>query len=134
MKNILFTGLVLFCCGYSIIKGGRDGRTVSAMFILAGLVSIPAGSPQEWTHTNVWALLIDVLLLIGLARVALQTQFYWPVWMVGLHIGSIATHFATVGVKDLDPDLYFSMQSFWSLPELIIMAIGIAADRRAGIA
>jgi hypothetical protein len=132
MKNIVFSALMLLCCGYAIFRGGRNGRIVVTLFVAAGVLSIPAAnSAQQWFHINWATFAIDVCLLAALAPVALFARSFWPVWVVGFHLASIATHLASLLLSHVDPELYYNMQSFWSLPELCVMVLGISTDRRA---
>jgi len=134
MVNAIFTALVFACCGYAVLKGGRDGWRVSALFITAGIMTIFAGKlGQGWGGINIPVLMVDVMLLLGLVLVAKSSRYYWPVWLCGLHLASIATHMGAAMVGDIKPMVYYTMQSFWSIPELGIMVLGIAVDRRHGL-
>jgi len=136
MMEVLFTVIVFACCGYACWKGGRDGRLVSALLILAGIMTVVVKAlfDHTWAQTNIPVLVVDLSLLLALAWVAKSTRYYWPVWICGLHLASIATHFGA-GLLDggIKPVVYYNMQSFWSIPELVIMVLGIATDRRYGL-
>ncbi|QNQ11484.1 hypothetical protein [Sphingomonas alpina] len=129
----LFTILLFASCGYACIAGGKDGRWISLFIIAAALLSIPASYlEQSWAHTQLPVLGVDLLLLGALVAVSLRSRYFWPLWMTGFHLGSIATHLATIAAPvQLKPMLYFAMQSFWSLPMLLVMVAGIMFDRRA---
>ncbi len=64
---------------------------------------------------------------------ALRSRSYWPLWMAAFHLISVTTHAATIAQPELRPIIYFALQSFWSLPLLLVMVAGIMLDRRAGI-
>ncbi|WP_152616623.1 hypothetical protein [Sphingomonas sp. ERG5] len=129
----LFTILLFASCGYACIAGGKDGRWISLFIIAAALLSIPASQLERaWSHTQLPVLGVDLLLLGALIFVALRSRSFWPLWMTGFHLGSIATHLATIAAPvQLKPMLYFAMQSFWSLPMLLVMVAGVMIDRRA---
>jgi peptidoglycan/LPS O-acetylase OafA/YrhL len=133
MVSQLFTILLFASCGYACIAGGKDGRWISLFIIAAALLSIPASYlEQSWAHTQLPVFGVDLLLLGALVAVSLRSRHYWPLWMTGFHLGSIATHLATIAAPvQLKPMLYFAMQSFWSLPMLLVMVAGIMIDRRA---
>jgi hypothetical protein len=76
---------------------------------------------------------VDVTLLAGLLLIALRSSSYWPLWMVAFHLVSVTTHVATIAQPQLSPLIYFALQSFWSLPLLLVMVAGIRLDRRAGL-
>lgn len=133
MVGNLFTILLFASCGYAFVAGGKDGRRISLLIIAAALLSIPASLlDRAWSHTQIPVLGVDILLLLGLAYFAVHSHRFWPIWVCGLHLGSVATHLATIAMAlQLKPMLYFAMQSFWSLPLLLVMVAGIMLDRRA---
>jgi len=131
MINLLFTLLLFASCAYAVVAGGKDGRCVAALVISAALLSIPASHLDfGWAHTQLPVLGVDLMLFTGLLVVALRSRHFWPLWMTGLHLGSVSTHAATIGQPHLHPLLYFAMQAFWSLPVLLVMVAGIMRDRR----
>lgn len=133
MVGTLFTILLFASCGYAFFAGGKDGRYISILIIAAALLSIPASYlDRAWSHTQLPVLGVDLLLLFALTFFALRSRHFWPLWVTGLHLASIATHLATIAApQQLKPVLYFAMQSFWSLPLLLVMVAGIMLDRHA---
>lgn len=130
----LFGILLLASCAYAFVFGGKEGRWVSLLLMSAAVLSIPAGHMDRgWSRVHVPVLIVDLLLLAGLLSVALRSRRYWPVWMAAFHLLSITTHIARMGEADLPPVVYFALQSFWSLPLLLVMVAGIMLDRRAGL-
>lgn len=134
MVGQLFTILLFASCAYAFLAGGKEGRWVSLLIISAALLSIPASHlDYGWARAQLPVLAIDVLLLIGLAIVAVRSRRYWPLWMTGFHLVSVSTHAARLAEPDLPPLIYFALQSFWSPPGLLVMVGGIVLDRRAGL-
>lgn len=134
MIDILFSVLLFGSCAYAWFAGGREGRWIAIMLLAAALLSVPASYlDYRWSGTHLPVLSVDVLLLAGLVSVALRSRRYWPLWMAGFHLISVSTHAATIAQPGLKPIIYFAMQSFWSLPLLLVMAGGIMLDRRAGL-
>lgn len=129
---ILFTILLFASCGYAWLAGGKDGRWVTAMLISAALLTIPASQiDHSWSRTQLPVLAVDLLLLIGLGIVAARTRVFWPIWLAGLHLANVLTHAATIALPSWRPEVYYAMQSFWSVPELVLMVAGIMLDQRA---
>ena len=131
MIESLFIPLLLVCCGYAAGAGGKDGRWIAAMLVFAMLLSIPAGSLRgAWHQLQLPVLGIDLLLLAGLLWVALRTRAYWPLWLTAFHLLSVTSHIATIAEPRIEPFVYFSVSTFWSLPGLLVMVAGIMRDRR----
>ena len=133
MVQTLFLIILSSCCGYALLWGGREGRLVSAMFIVASLLTYMAVRSSGWSTFNLPVFAVDLLLLIGLWAVALSSRFYWPIWICGMHTVSVATHFGSIMAGDFRPGIYQAMEAFWSIPELLAMVVGIMIDRRAGL-
>ncbi|WP_448663962.1 hypothetical protein ACG3SL_04580 [Sphingomonas sp. CJ20] len=134
MVGTLFSILLLGSCAYAWLAGGTEGRCIVAMLVSAALLSVPASwLDYGWQRTQMPVLGIDVLLLGGLLFMALRSRSYWPLWMAAFHLVSVTTHAATIAQPELKPLIYFALQSFWSLPLLLVMVAGIMLDRRAGV-
>jgi hypothetical protein len=134
MEDALFTFLLFASCAYACAAGGKEGRCVSLLLISAALLSIPASfMDPSWSQPQIAVLAVDLLLLAGLAAVATLSRRYWPLWVTGFHLVSVSTHVARLAEPSLKPLVYFAVQSFWSLPGLLVMVAGIMLDRRAGL-
>ena len=134
MVGIFFSILLLGSCAYAWLAGGREARWITALIISAAVLSVPASYLDHgWSRTHLPVLGVDLLLLVGLIAMALRSKSYWPLWMAGFHLISVATHAATIAQPQLKPLIYFALQSFWSLPLLLVMVGGIMLDRRAGL-
>lgn len=129
---LLFFLMLLAACAYAGFAGGRDGQWVSCMFVAAALLSVPASNLDvSARHLQLPVFAIDLLLFAGLFAVSLKTASFWPLWVTGFHGVTVSTHIATLFAGNWRPMAYFSMQTFWSLPELIVMVIGVMLDRSA---
>jgi hypothetical protein len=134
MVGALFSVLLFGSCAYAWLAGGRDARWIVALIIAAAVLSVPASYlDYGWRRTQLPVLGVDILLLAGLVAMALRSRSYWPLWMTAFHLISVTTHAATIAQPQLKPLIYFALQSFWSLPLLLVMVAGIMLDRRAGV-
>lgn len=130
--GLLFWVLTLLCCGYSILFGGRDGRLAALLFLAAAGLTIPAEMlGQAWGETEFLVLAVDALFLGGLYALVLASRRYWPIWMVGFHLVAVVTHLSTLLAPSFTPLVYWAMGSFWAIPVLLSMLIGVELDRRA---
>lgn len=130
----LFTIVLFASCAYACVAGGREGRWISCLLISAALLTIPASYlDRSWSRTQLPVLGVDVLLLAGLGYIAARSRRHWPLWVAGFHLVSVSTHAARLAEPSLKPLIYFALQSFWSLPGLLVMVAGIMLDRRRGL-
>ena len=134
MVSLLFLIILFASCAYAYFAGGREGRWISLLLIGAAMATFAASFiGYGYARVHLPVLTIDLLLLAGLAAIAIRSRRYWPVWVLALHLGSISTHVARAAEPSLPSIIYFAMQSFWSLPLLLVMVVGIMLDRRAGL-
>jgi hypothetical protein len=73
----------------------------------------------------------DLLLLAGLYVLMLRSRRYWPIWMTGFHTIAVVTHLGTLLAPSFAPLIYWAMGSFWAIPVLLSLLIGVELDRRA---
>jgi hypothetical protein len=126
--------LTALCCGYAAMAGGRDGRRVALAYIVGCLATLLAWFVQrDWTHTHYATFLVDALLLPIFWSIALRSDRWFPIWITGFHLVSVVSHVASLLVSHYAFKLYFFLQSFWSVPMLVILTIGVAIDRRQGL-
>jgi hypothetical protein len=130
--GLLFWMLALLSCSHAILFGGRDGRWAAFLILIASGLTLPATLlDQAYWETELTILAADLFLLGGLYAVMLASRRYWPIWMVGFHLVAVVTHLSTLIVPDFTPRMYRAMESFWAIPVLLSMLIGVELDRRA---
>jgi hypothetical protein len=132
---LLFWGLVLLCGGFAATYGGRAGRHIALIYFAACLAtSWVTRDDLAWLHPHLPAFGVDLALLGALGWVAFRSDRWFPVWFTGLHVVAVTSHLASIVVPDFSPRVYFLVQALWSVPMLLTLAIGVALDRRAGVA
>lgn len=128
---IIFNAVLLCCALYASIMGGKTGISGSIIFISATLLTIVANRiDPQWGNTAYGIFAVDVVCVIALAAVALNSDRFWPIWALGFQIGAVATHIATVWMPDFAPRAYQALATFWSIPILWVMVTGTRQDRR----
>ncbi len=131
MRFWLFNGLFVISCGYALWRGGRDERICALIFIvgLAGTSAV-----HGWTakyQTLVWGVFtIDVLMLLGLAWLALRSDRFWPLWLTAMQTVEVLGHGVTLVGPRVIPWAYRAMISFWSYPMLLILLAGSIRHHR----
>lgn len=135
MIDVLFVALMFLSCTYAAIAGPKEGRVVSCLFVAAWLSSFPASAmnPLDRQTIDLYLFAIDLLMFGGLSVVAGRTQFHWPVWVLGFHCASLSMDVVFLVAQGVQPIIYDILHAFWSVPELLVMPVGIHLDRRAGL-
>lgn len=126
MRILLFTALLVGCCGYALWRGGAPERIIGAALALAFVATVLSYSelPVRFVGVETGILIVDFILLTVLVAVALRADRGWPLLLAGLHLSSVGAHL----LKYLDVNMirvtYAIMIGGWSYPMLIALAIG----------
>lgn len=131
MVTYLFWAMAVLSCGYAATFGGRDGRAAALLFAGATLLTLFAQSlDTAWQGTQWPVMIVDCLYLAGIYWLALQSSHFWPIWMTGFHLVTVVTHLSTLLGSAYVPKIYAAMSTFWVIPILGSMVVGIMLDRR----
>jgi peptidoglycan/LPS O-acetylase OafA/YrhL len=131
--KVAFATVLLLSCFYAAWRGGRSGQTGAAIFLAASILTIPASQQNpEWTTRMIYVWAVDFGCLIALMALAFHSRRYWPIWATGFQIASIATHGAITIYPDGPPVVYMGLESFWSIPILLVMLMGTRLDHKSG--
>jgi len=74
--------------------------------------------------------LVDVLVFVAFAVLALRANRFWPIWVSSLLGLGVLAHLARWAGPDTMPWAYQLVMSIWSYPILAIIAIGTFNHRR----
>ena len=131
MLVLLFYTVVVACCAYAAIYGGATGRVGASIFVTTALASSLVSWGVAWGHPN-WSLaIVDTACLVALFILAKQSGRFWPIWATGFQLLAVLTHVAKAIEPNAAPKIYRALETFWALPVLVFMVIGIMLDRRA---
>lgn len=131
-RMAFFAILLLVSSGYAIWRGGAPERTVGASMLAAYLATLFSHSEfaVRFTQVEVGVLIIDIMLMIVLAAVALKADRAWPIVLAGLHLTTVGAH----AVRMIEPSMievtYAVMLSMWSYPMIVALAVGTWRHRR----
>tara|TARA_B000000460_G_C21475910_1_gene374726 strand:- start:423 stop:842 length:420 start_codon:yes stop_codon:yes gene_type:complete len=123
--------LMLMTCVFALCFGGRDGRLLAAISVVAALLSIPAQLAGSWSATQLWLMAVDFGTFIALLWLMLQSQRYWPVWVAACQLMTVLTHVVTLIMPDFIDRIYAGLSTVWVIPLLLFTIIGIELDRKA---
>jgi peptidoglycan/LPS O-acetylase OafA/YrhL len=128
-----FATVLLLSCLYAAWRGGNAGRIGALIFLTASILTIPAANQNPaWTTRMVYVWAVDLGCLIALMILAFNSRRYWPIWATGFQFASIATHGAITIYPNGPPVVYMGLESFWSIPILLVMLAGTRLDHKSG--
>lgn len=131
MIGVLFLALVALSCGTATLIGGKDGRWIAFLYLLAIVGTHYARLAEpSWRNPHVPVFLVDTALLAGLVMVALTSRRYWPIWIAGLHLLTVASHASVWFAGAFNYRVYFVMESVWSPMKLVVLLLGVLMDQR----
>ncbi len=109
--------------------GGREERQ-AALLLLGSIMAAMLLTIHQYTETELGVLAADGLLLIGLARLALVSKHFWPMWAVAFQLVGAMVHLASLMVAELDADAYAVGANFWSLSVIMAFSAGLWCEVR----
>lgn len=130
LLNIAFAILMGIACVPPLVWGGWEGRETCIMFVIAALATyFGATTLKNLVSLPNATIMVDLMLLAGLAHVAARTDRYWPLWICAFHMLSVFSFLAWQFVPT-SPRLFKAISAVWSIPELVVLSIGPILDMR----
>jgi hypothetical protein len=127
----LYWILALPACGYVMLRGGPTGMLGGAIMLSGSAMSLLAALPDpSWIRPQIAVFWIDVLVLIAFGALAFKAQCFWPLWATSFQGAAVTVHLAKIAYPATSPKLYQAFLTFWSLPILISIVVGVALDER----
>lgn len=139
--TFLYLAVCLVVWVYAIRYGGRAARFAFVSFIAMTIGTIYSTShsdrfrtyPALWAHFNPLLFVTDLLYFVALFLIAGTSHRYWPIWSAGFALLCVLTHFGPLVDPGSDSKIYRGLETFWQLPIMLTMVIGIAKDKAKGI-
>jgi hypothetical protein len=130
--NYYFYALLLAVCVYAFAVGGGPERLGAAVYALACVAShfVFSASPIKFRSVETGVFLVDVLLFVAFAVLALRANRFWPIWVSALLGLGVLAHLARWAGPDTIPWAYQLVMSIWSYPILAIIAMGAFGHRQ----
>lgn len=123
--------MVLSCLTTAAI-GGRDGRRVALVYVVAVAATFFADKlDYPWASVQVAVFGVDAAFLAALWLIAIHSRSYWPIWITAFSIPTALSHVAAWLVVSHRYQIYFLMESGWSVVQLVLMPIGAWRDWEA---
>ncbi|MEO5641420.1 MAG: hypothetical protein ABIQ98_06605 [Sphingomicrobium sp.] len=129
---LLFRLMLVAVTAFAFWRGDRDTRLAAVICCIATLASQLLLSPVARRYSGVEAgdLAVDLLTLVGFVAVALRSGRFWPLWVSGLQLITSVGHLLKAADWSLLPRAYGAATMFWSIPILLILAVGTWRSHR----
>jgi hypothetical protein len=130
--NYYFNALLLVCCLYAFVVGGRPERLGAAAYALACITShfVYSAPPIKFRSVEIGVLIVDVFVFAAFALLALRANRFWPIWVTALLGLGVLAHLARWAVPDTMRWPYQVVMSIWSYPILALIALGTFNHQR----
>ena len=132
--GIIFWLLFLGATGYILWKGSPPKHQAIGIMIFgvaATTIAIAAGN-HKWLPLNLAVLWIDMIALILFMRLAIRSEDYWPLFLVGWQLATVTIHIASSFAQALIPKAYGIGQGIWAyLQFATIFGATVMEQRRA---
>ena len=122
----LFLAALIVACLASVIFGSRLERVSAGALVFASFVSVAAERIVSGTFSQpeYGVAAVDVALLGFLLFVMGRSDKFWPIWAVGFHAISVATHLAVLIAPRFLSTPYALYSEWWSLPVVLALIAG----------
>ena len=139
--TLLYLAVCIACWTYAVRYGGKAAGIAFISFVAMTIGTIFATSqstefrthPALWTGFNPLLFVTDLLYFAALFWIAVSSNRYWPIWSAGFALLCVLTHFGPLIDPSSDSKIYRGLETFWQLPIMATMVIGIALDRANGV-
>lgn len=134
--TLLFWSVSIACWGYALWYGGAEARCAFFFFLLQSAGSAWATWPSSsdfmtgWHDLNVTLFVSDSLFFLGLYGLALCSRKHWPIWIAGVQLCCVVTHFGPLIDPDANAKLYRALETMWAIPIYAFLVVGVARDHR----
>lgn len=133
MAPLFFWTLLVSVLAYAFLRGGIEHKLASVGCLVATLAThlVRPASGDVYATVESGALWVDAALFALFLTIALRSNRFWPLWVAGFHLVTVASHGLRAIRLDLIPTVYAVAAQFWSYPVLLVIAVAIwRAHRR----
>lgn len=136
IRTILFCVLLAGAAGYAWRRGGGPERAV-ALILMVGIVAtwaiaigLRGSRTGHFIRVEHGILLVDSLMLVALAGIAVAADRFWPLWMTALHAFGVVGHIAKAIAPDILPNVYHAAHLFSAYPGLMLLTLATRWHRQ----
>jgi hypothetical protein len=117
----------LLACYLAIRFGGRDEVYGALIFLIGSLTTLGYVLlfGATWAKPEIGLLVIDLIMMLAFIHLAVISDRFWPMWIAGFHLVSLAVHAATFVASDVIPWVFATGVVFWAWPTKLTLIIAI---------
>ena len=136
MLPTFFWTLLIATMVYALFKGTNELRIAAAGCVVATIATrlLKAPGAAKYSEMEFGVLAVDVSLFGLFLFIALRSQRFWPLWVAGFHLVTVAAHAIKAMKIDLIPTAYALAVQFWSYPVLLCIGIAVWRSQRRQLA
>lgn len=122
----LFQALLIICCSYGLIWGGRPERFAVIIILIGFFLTIAVAAPvsDRFSHVEVRIFLVDTAMLVSFFYLALNAERFWTLWLCAMQSIQVLTHLPIMVIPELMPQAYGAVAAVWAYPMLIVLTVG----------
>jgi hypothetical protein len=113
--------------------GDRPDRQVILAIGLAAVLTAAADVLLDFLPSLIIVCAIDLALLAIVARYALTSERYWPIWFAGIHGAATFVALVALLLPQGQRAVLDLLSGSWAIPALLVLVGGLLADKRCGI-
>lgn len=135
-RYLIFWAILLFCCGYALLKGRKYERIAAVVFLSATVLSVAGHLTFQVRYQTLdpTDVVVDTAVLLALVAIALVSDRFWPLWAAGFQLVGSTAHVLKMIDVTFAPWGYAVAARFWSYPILLVLFIGVWRQHRRSIA
>ena len=114
--------------------GDASDRKMMVCVALAAAATYAASGIADQFDRRLVVRAIDFALLAVFVKFSLSTTRFWPIWFSGILGATVFLGLIGLLLHDeSEARAFFIASSGWAMPSLIVLAVGLQLDRRAGV-
>lgn len=123
IRIIIFDILLFGSCAFALLRGTRDAQIVAVTTLVASLASLFLMS--RYTGVELGVFVVDILVLLAFAAVALKSDRFWPLWIAGMQLTTTFGHALRAWDDQMVPIAYAVALRSWSYPIQVILIVAV---------
>jgi hypothetical protein len=117
----------LIACFLAMRMGGRDEAYGALIFLIGSLTTLGYVLlfGATWAKPEIGLLVIDLIMMLAFIHLALISDRFWPMWIAGFHLVSLAVYAASFVAINVIPWVFATGVVFWAWPTKLTLIIAI---------
>lgn len=126
LSPLVYWTVLLAVAAYAFARGRFDEWRAITICIIATIATRLVHSPlvDRFSSVELGVLVVDSLALLAFIHIALRSERFWPLWVAGLQLTTMMSHFMKAIRIDLMPQAYAAAERFWVYPIFMAIVIG----------